>query len=295
MMKKQIVAAGILSALLMGTPEVVSTPCVYAAETIEAAQNGIDWDHGYYTAIGIARTPVGMDAATGMPLARRGAIMDAQRNLAGIIKGTQIDANTLMENFIVKSDVVKAGVKAMLTGAVIVEEKQIEGGYQVTMRVPMYGQQNSLAATVLPEMRQDTMTTPAPVIKPTSNVIIKKVQSAPEPYTGIIIDASGLGLKPTFSPVLYDTNGRAIYGIKNINYDKAISQGMVGYAGSLAEAKQTKRAGSNPLIVRAQQVRGGVNSTNPVNPVVDVDAAETILAANQVTDILLAGAVVFVR
>lgn len=294
-MMKKVIVAGILGALLMGAPELVHMPCAYAAEAIEASQNGIDWSQGYYTAVGVARTPAGMDADAGMPLARRGAIMDAQRNLAGIIKGTQIDADSLMENLIVKSDVVKTGVKAMLTGAVIVEEKQTKGGYQVTMRVPMYGQQNSLAAAVLPEIRKDTMTTPAPVIKPTSNVIIKKVQNAPEPYTGIIVDASGLGLQPTFSPILYDENGRAIYGIKNINYDKAISQGMVGYAGSMDEAKRSKRVGSNPLIVRAKQVRGGANSANPVNPVVDVDTAETILAANQVTDILLAGAVIFIR
>ena len=114
-------------------------------------------------------------------------------------------------------------------------------------------------------------------------------------YTGVIVDASGMGLKPSFSPVIYDTSGRAIYGVSNINYDRAIERGMVGYAGSLYDAQTLPRIGGSPLVVKAVQVRGGNNSTNPVNVVVSVEDGDRILAANQQSQMLTNGAVVFVR
>jgi hypothetical protein len=104
-----------------------------------------------------------------------------------------------------------------------------------------------------------------------------------------------MGLKPSFSPVIYDTNGRAIYGVSNINYDQAISQGMVGYSASVSAAQALPRAGRSPLVVKAVQVRGGNNSTNPVNVVVSVDDGDRILAANAQSQMLANGAVVFVR
>jgi len=43
------------------------------------------------------------------------------------------------------------------------------------------------------------------------------------------------------------------------------------------------------------QVRGGNNSTNPVNVVVSVDDGDRILAANAQSQMLMNGSVVFVR
>lgn len=41
-------------------------------------------------------------------------------------------------------------------------------------------------------------------------------------YSGIIVAAFGLGLVETFSPVSYDINGRAVYGIENLQNDALI-------------------------------------------------------------------------
>ena len=114
-----------------------------------------------------------------------------------------------------------------------------------------------------------------------------------EGYTGVIIDASGLGLEPTFSPVIYDDGGRVIYGVENLQYDAVINEGMAGYSQSVNEG--TERAGSNPLIVKATQVRGGGNSTNKVNVVVSVEDADKILLVNENSQVLKRCAVVFVR
>ena len=50
------------------------------------------------------------------------AVMDAQRNLLGIIKGVQIDSDTLMQDLIIESDTVKRNINGLLRGAQIIEE-----------------------------------------------------------------------------------------------------------------------------------------------------------------------------
>ena len=115
-------------------------------------------------------------------------------------------------------------------------------------------------------------------------------------YSGVIVDASGLGLTETFSPVIYDTNGRAVYGIENLQNDALIiSEGMVSYSNSINDATAIQRAGNAPLIVKAVSVRGGNNSVNKVNAVISATDADKILLANQKTHMLENCAVVFVK
>ena len=150
----------------------------------------------------------------------------------------------------------------------------------------------------LPSLRENKEPAPLPAPVSPAPATIKEIQDRAKSgtnYTGVIVDASDMGLMPSFSPVIYDTNGRAIYGVQNINYDSAISQGMVGYAKNVASAMHLSRVGSTPLVVKAVQVRGGRNSVNPVNVVVSVEDANRILLANEKSNMLQGGSVVFVR
>ena len=259
----------------------------------------INWDKGSESdveAIGIGLPPENM-GARGNVLARRAAVVDAQRNLAEMIQGVQIDSDTVMENLVISSDVVRTKVSALVRGARIIDEGMNEdGSYFVKMRVPMYGVTNSIATAVLPELRGNAEAEPLPEVTEStlSEQDMKDVRSAA--YTGIVINAEGMGLEPTFSPVIYDVNGRIVYGIRNLDYDKAISQGMVAYSSSLEAATHGNRAGNNPLVVNAIGVRGGKNSVNKVNVVVSVEDADRILlACESSSDILQRSAVVFVR
>ena len=261
------------------------------------AASGLQWENGVVTAEGFGVPPAGAYGTRAGILARRAAIVDAQRNLAEYINGAQVDAETTVINFVTTSDVVKSRVSGLIKGAVIVEEQTApDGSYRVVMSVPMYGTQG-LSSAILPALRENTPPAPPPpVISATITAEIRaQVQTRGTGYTGVIVDASGMGLKPSFSPVIYDTSGRAIYGVSNINYDQAIERGMVGYASSLSSAQTLPRIGGSPIVVRAVQVRGGNNSTNPVNVVVSVDDGDRILAANAQSQMLMNGSVVFVR
>lgn len=260
-------------------------------------QSGIDWTQGAasdMSVIGIGLPPE--DAGlNGLTLARRAAIVDAYRNLAELIEGVQVDAETVMGDYIVFSDTVRTQVSALVKGAKIIEEgSDGEGRYFVRMNIPLYGTDNSLAAIAIPAIRPAAVE-PLPSVDTSrlSKKDVKAVQKAG--YTGVIVDAGGLGLEATFSPVIYDENGRAVYGMKNINPDIAISQGMVEYAASLEGALVKSRAGANPLVVKAIAVKGGGNSTNKVNVVVSNTDADRILLANEKNGMLKTCAVVFVK
>lgn len=82
-------------------------------------------------------------------------------------------------------------------------------------------------------------------------------------YTGLIIDATGVELKPAMSPKIIVEDGKEIYTRENANQEYAIKIGLVGYAKSIEDAKNLKRVGEAPLIVKAIETSGSYK-TNPV-------------------------------
>ena len=292
-LKKKALVSALAGAFVFGAGFSMAPDSALPTLTImQATEAATLWEDGVITAEGAGTPPMGTYGSKANIMARRAAIVDAQRNLAEQVSGVQVDAETTVENFVISSDLVKTKVSALIKGAMVVEEQMMpDGAYRVVMSMPMYGTQG-LASAIMPAIRDNTPPTPPPPV--ISATITTQIQMGGT-YTGVIVDAGGMGLKPSFSPVIYDTNGRAIYGVSNINYDQAISQGMVGYSSSVSAAQTLPRVGATPLVIKAVQVRGGNNSTNPVNVVVSVDDGDRILAANQQSQMLMNGAVVFVR
>ena len=292
-LKKKALAGAIAGVFAFGAGFYAAPDSSLPSLTLmQAAEAAPQWEQGTITAEGFGTPPAGAYGSKASIMARRAAIVDAQRNLAEQVSGVQVDAETTVENFVISSDLVKTKVSALIKGAMVVEEQMMpDGAYRVVMSMPMYGTQG-LASAIMPAIRDNTPPTPPPPV--ISATITTQIQMGGT-YTGVIVDAGGMGLKPSFSPVIYNTNGRAIYGVSNINYDQAISQGMVGYSASVSAAQTLPRVGATPLVIKAVQVRGGNNSTNPVNVVVSVDDGDRILAANQQSQMLMNGAVVFVR
>ena len=251
------------------------------------------WEDNIVCAVGHGRVP-NLDEQGVEDLARQAAIMDAYRHLAGAIQGVQVTSDSLMEMLMLKRDTVNTRIAGVIQGAQIIDEGTLpNGSYYVKMIAPFYGV-NSLASAAFPEIMSTTPTPPPTVSNPViSQIEVKQVSNVR--YTGVIIDASGLGLEPAMSPVIFDTNGRAVYGAQNIDVNFAIQNGMVGYAKSVSDATNNARVGANALVVKAVSVKGGNNSVNSVNVVVTPEDADRILIANQNTGYLQNGAVIFVR
>ena len=164
------------------------------------------------------------------------------------------------------------------------------------------------AATVAPTMPAAPVVTPAAPTTPSAPVVtpaapltpaaptasaapvtpaeIVPTGSAVGGYTGVIIDCTGLGLRPAMSPVIKAENGQPIYGYKNLDVDKVVASGMASYAHSDAEAT---RAGANPLRLRA------VSVDHNANPVLSASDANRLLLENSASGFLDATNVVFLR
>lgn len=237
----------------------------------------IEWnkgDNNDIQAIGIGLPPAGYSHARGRVLARRAAIVDAQRNLLEYINGVSLDADTTVSLLAIESDVIRTKVSGIIQNANIIRERyNADGSYEIVLSVPMYGENKSLASVVIPKMvanlPQETIT------KIDDNNYAGTIS---DDYTGVVVDAAGLGLDTTFAPVIYDTKGRIIYGLQKVDYSFVIKHGLVEY---VTNVNDTGRAGNKPLVVKAVSVRGGKNSVNMVNVVVSKEDADKIVAADK--------------
>ena len=238
-----------------------------------------DWNNQVIQATGVGANPASAtNSAQRRQMAKRAAIVDAQRQLAEIVQGVNLTAETTVQEAITTGDVVVTKVQACIKGAIVVSEREIPDGYEVTMQVPLFGVTNSLAQAIMPTAPVKE-TFPTPTVSTPSN----------GGYTGLIVDCSGLGLKPVMSPVIKNDINQPIYGYKNIDPDKVIAQGMASYTNSLNSG--VERAGSNPLIVKAISLEGVYRG----NPVLSASDANKVLAENNISHFLENTNVVFVR
>ena len=277
---------------------ILSVSSVFAANADWSVNNYIE-----VTGQGMA-PPNSMNAIHGRMMARRAAIADGYRQLAEIVKGVQVESGTDVEMMMLQSDQVRLSVSATIKGATIVSENDLDGGgYEVTMRVPIFGVSNSLAKAVIPKPTViEPLPAPVPEVIPsvpagslqggtiiytTIDDVNSSSAKAIGGYTGVIIDCRSLGLNPVMSPVIKNERGISIYGHKNLNYDKVVADGMVGYATSV---NQATRAGSNPLIIKAISL-----TDHNANPVISVADANRMLIENGSSNFLNDTKVVFLR
>ena len=77
--------------------------------------------------------------------------------------------------------------------------------------------------------------------------------------TGLIIDCTGLGIRPAMSPQILDQNGGIVYGPSNYTREYAVKNGVAGYAKGLDAGKADDRVKGNPLGIKAVAVSGSNN------------------------------------
>ena len=245
------------------------------------------------TGMGVANPQLARSPTHAYMMARRAAIADAYRQLAEMVQGVKVDAETTVEMMMLKSDIVRTRVSAVINGAQVISEKKLpDNGCEVTMEMALFGGSGGLAETLIERPTViEPIPAPAPDYRPPADYTPPPVPGyQPKPsggkYTGLIIDCRGLGtLSPVMSPVIKNSKGEKIYGHKNLNYDRVISEGMASYAQSMSQAS---RAGSNPLIVKAVLLddRGST-------PVLSAEDSEMVLYENKNAHFLENIAVVF--
>jgi len=233
-----VTVAGSVSAQLVGSIKDVIEPT--------GSSGKVDWSTGVLTAVGIGAPPAQpANAAQARAMAERAAQVVAYRNLLEAVKGVRVDSTTTVENFMVTSDVIRTEVSGIIQGATVMDKKYMsDGSVEVTVGMKLTG---ALADTLLPK----GFGTPA-VPQPGAETPAITGQL----YTGLIVDARGLGARPAMAPKIMNEDGKEIYGSAYISRDYAVREGMAGYLKDPVAAQTNPRVADKPLMVKAVKVSG---------------------------------------
>ena len=233
-------------------------------------------------AIGIGFIPENViNAGQARRSAMRIAKQDALRQLIEIINGVNVTSETTISGAMF-DDVIKTQVQGAIRGArqigqpKYLSDTSVEVVYEVKMA--------DISRVLLPMAEK----APTLTFDDTNVSVSGTVASAPEQQqagtdtgvksggvTGIIIDGTGLGLRPAMSPRILNQGGSVVYGPGQYSRDYAAANGVAGYAKSLDQAKSDTRVQGNPLIIRAASASGSSSADVIIS---NADAGKLVVA-----------------
>jgi hypothetical protein len=237
--KHWMLVGGAIGVCVVGASQTALAQTAVPTHLVEKSPSGsVNWTSGWVKAAGIGVPPSNAGPA-GKALAQRAAFSVAVRNLLEVVKGVRIDAATLVDNYIVQNDVIKSQVSGFVKGAQIEKTNESpDGSVEVFVKAPLWGV-NSLYDPFLDQMGvQDQKLPPEP---------------ASESYTGLVIDARGLGLKPACFPAVLDDKGEVVYGPKVVDRAAAQKDGMVHYMAASKDADLSSLFGEGTYVIRPVQ------------------------------------------
>jgi hypothetical protein len=209
----------------------------------QVGPNGsVDYSRRVVTSTGIGM-PGGVGGRAGL---LRAAKLNALVNILETINGIALTSSTTVQSMMTSSDVVKTRVEGIARNYRMVgaERDFGDGSVEVTIEMSLDG---PFLEAVLPEKMGG-------MAQPLSSAGTGVV------YTGLIIDASGLGARPALAPRIVDEQGQEVYGSSYISRQWAIMYGMAGYVKDMASAVNNDRVANHPLTARALRVSGTNNS-----------------------------------
>ncbi len=234
-----MLAGGVIGVCVVGVAQPAPAQTAKPVPLVEQISSGsVNWTSGWVTASGVGVPPPNAGPAA-KAMAQRAAFSVAVRNLLEVVKGVRIDSATLVENYLVQDDVIKSQVNGFVKGAQIDATKASpDGSVEVLVKAPLWGV-NSLYDPFLDQMGvQDQKLQPEP---------------AEDSYTGLVIDARGLGVKPACFPAVLDDKGETVFGPKTVDRAAAQKDGMVHYMAAPKGADLSSLFGEDAYIVRPVQ------------------------------------------
>lgn len=235
-----LVVAGLLCVL--GTAPPVHAQGGSSAEVVERAGNGeVNWTSGWVKAKGIGVPPANVGPGQANALAERAGYLAALRNLLEIVKGVRVDAETIMDNYLGKNEVIRLRVDGFIRGAQIVKtDPRPDGSTEVTVKMPLWGAE-SIVTTLMEE-------------KPIRSYKLPAESDAGQGHTGLVIDARGLGINPACFPSILDEAGTLLYGPEAVDRAAVEKIGAAEYRALPKDAELSSLFGEHAYIIRPVQI-----------------------------------------
>lgn len=199
----------------------------------------VDWTDGVVRAKGMGAPNPDLPLGAQRAGAIRAAESDALRQLLETVQGVQVTSVTTVENFMLKSDVINRRVTGMVKGFRRVGEPRFlpDGSVELEVEMSLRGKLTDL---LLPEKTGGGTR----IVSPPPGIESKA-------YTGLVVDARGLKVRPAMAPKILTPDGQEVYGTGFISREYAIKQGIAGYAKDLEMSRKDERVADNPLVVKA--------------------------------------------
>ena len=125
-------------------------------------------------------------------------------------------------------------------------------------------EQAAVASRAVQALRDSLKSSPAsPPAAPTVASVARAVELGKTPYTGLIVDASYLGVRPALKARVYSPDGDEVYGESKASRSTLAKMGkLTGYSDTpeTARTKHVGLIGKNPLVVKAVEATGGNKS-----------------------------------
>ena len=223
-------------------------PAETSKDLIESLPTGsINWTKGVVEAKGLffSNHPFVQDSPALAPLQQ--AQRMAAENALHTLERIQVDATRRIADMALLNVDIGARLKKMAENAHLIHEVQLPGGtLEATVRIDLLG---GLAQMILPEEIKQLET-----IKPLFSVSASRAREADNlsesTYSGLIVDARGIGAQPAMAPLLVDENGKQIFGSAFASREYAVQYGMCEYVRSPDSANRMVRIGLQPLMVK---------------------------------------------
>lgn len=264
----------------------------------------LNWKKGYMEFEAGATVDMSemVNDAQAISVSKKTARYLAYQKAAEFLYGSIIEGQIGIGKGIAKMDILEGKVKGMVKNAVILKEdfewiRNKRGGEDpwgtVKIGVLLWSNKpdQALLSTLVPEVVNQTLKAGVTNYSPPVGYPGTK-----EVYTGLIVNAKGLGVIPSLMPTISVKGdiSNQVYGAMRISREYAIKNGIAGYEKDLEEARKNERISrsgvSNPIVVNAV----GVSGVNNTNVEVSQEDGNLIVAADKVTGFLKECRVIFV-
>ena len=225
--------------------------------TEQEANGCIDWENGviYATGMGVPN-PRFKSPQQRKYGSLQAALVVAKRNLLEMVQDVQISSSQTVKEGMLESDVIKTEVHGTLKHVAQVGKARLSSDGTTWVTVKMYMRdilgalsKNEGFAPMGGDVGMSTVSKAQ--TKPMSQQAKNYGGDAKTIYTGVIIDASGSGVKPAMSPKILSASGEEIYGSFVISRKYALEFGVAAYVKDINKAKKNERVKGNPLLLKA--------------------------------------------
>ncbi|OGU17656.1 MAG: hypothetical protein A2076_06070 [Geobacteraceae bacterium GWC2_53_11] len=222
-------------------------------------------------------------------MAKRGAVVTAQRSIVEYLEGFLVVGVTLVKDAMVQDDIILSTVTGFIKGSEVVanEYNRDTDTAIAVIKLGLHGPKG-YASSFYEKMSSDPKF--KEMVKTDKKPFKAEAVKLDEAYDGLIIDATSQNFRPALINRIFAAKGDILYDPAKISQKVLVEQGCGEYTNSIDKAKAAlgTRGVKNPLVIKAS------GAMTAADLQVTDDDAVMIYSANQKGGFMAAAKVAFV-